>query len=94
MLFADDIVHIDETKIGLNIKLEQWRCTLEYRGFRLRWCRIEYLKCGLSCVEENGEEVTMVGMTIPKAEKFRYLGLIIKKKTGIDEDINHCIRVG
>ena len=32
MLFADDIVPIDETKEGLNDKLEEWRHTLESRG--------------------------------------------------------------
>jgi len=34
-LFVDDSVLIDETRVGLNIKLEQWRLALEYRGFRL-----------------------------------------------------------
>jgi len=33
MLFADDIVLIDETRQGVNDKLEQWRHTLEARGF-------------------------------------------------------------
>jgi len=35
MLFADDIVLIDETRDGVNTKLERWRDTLEARGFRL-----------------------------------------------------------
>ena len=35
MLFTDDIVFIDETKEGVNIKLERWRDTLEAKGFRL-----------------------------------------------------------
>jgi len=33
--FADDIVLIDETRVGLDNKLEQWRDTLEFRGFRV-----------------------------------------------------------
>jgi len=33
MLFVDDIVLIDETRDGLNDKLETWRHTLESRGF-------------------------------------------------------------
>jgi len=32
----------------------------------------------------------MVDVTIPRAEKFRYLESIIEQKG----DINHCIRVG
>ncbi|KAL6568984.1 hypothetical protein OROGR_000709 [Orobanche gracilis] len=35
MMFADDIVLIDETKVGVQQKLELWRDTLEARGFRL-----------------------------------------------------------
>ena len=34
--FADDIVLVDETRAGVNVKLELWRQTLESRGFRLR----------------------------------------------------------
>ena len=35
MFFVDDIVLIDETKEGVNTKLELWRQTLEAREFRL-----------------------------------------------------------
>jgi len=39
-------------------------------------------------------EVTIEGMTIPKVEKFKYLGSIIQQNEDIDEDINQCIKVG
>ena len=29
VLFADDIVLVDETRVGVNVKLELWRQTLE-----------------------------------------------------------------
>ena len=35
MLFADDIVLVDETRAGVNAKFELWRQTRESRGFRL-----------------------------------------------------------
>jgi len=35
LLFADNIVMIDETCNGVNAKLEVWRQTLEAIGFRL-----------------------------------------------------------
>ncbi|KAJ7957409.1 Retrovirus-related Pol polyprotein LINE-1 [Quillaja saponaria] len=35
MLFADDIVLVDETREGLNSKLEMWRNALESKGLRL-----------------------------------------------------------
>jgi len=34
MLFADDIVLIDDTSIRVNAKLELWSQTLESRGFK------------------------------------------------------------
>ena len=36
MLFADDIVLVDETRYGVSARLEVWRQTLESKGFRLR----------------------------------------------------------
>jgi len=34
-LFSDDIVLVNETREGVNGKLERWRHTLESRGFRI-----------------------------------------------------------
>ena len=48
MLFADDIVLVDETRAGVNAKLELWRQTLESRGFRLSRAKTEYMKCKFS----------------------------------------------
>ena len=35
MLFADDVVLVDESRPGVNRKLELWRRTLESKGFKL-----------------------------------------------------------
>ena len=48
MLFANDIVLVDETKEGVNTKLELWRQTLEALGFRLSRLKIEYMRCTFS----------------------------------------------
>ena len=93
MLFADNIVLIDETRDGLNDKLEKWRNTLEFRGFRLSWSETEYLRCEFSGVEGARGEVTMDGVIIPRVEKFMYLCSIIEQKRDINKDINHHIRV-
>ena len=45
MLFADDIVLVDETRARVNAKLELWRQTLESRGFRLSRAKKEYMEC-------------------------------------------------
>jgi len=72
------IVLINETRAGLNVKLEQWRHILKYWGFRLSKAKAEYLKCEFSGVEESNEEFTMDDVTIPRGENFRYLGSIIE----------------
>ena len=43
MLFADDVVLVDESRAGVNRKLELWRHTLESKGFRLSRTKTEYM---------------------------------------------------
>jgi hypothetical protein len=48
MLFADDVVLVDESRMGVDEKLELWRWTLEEKGFRLSRSKMEYMKCDFS----------------------------------------------
>ena len=48
MLFADDIILVDETRVGVNTKLELWRQTLKSRGFRLSRDKTEHMECKFS----------------------------------------------
>jgi hypothetical protein len=48
MLFADDVVLIDENRIGVNQKLELWRQILESKSFRLSRTKTEYMRCQFS----------------------------------------------
>ncbi|XP_021729342.1 uncharacterized protein LOC110696362 [Chenopodium quinoa] len=74
MLFADDIVLVDETKDRVNGKLEQWRQRLESRGFKLSRSKTEYLVCrfvkyrGTSdeVVSLDGKELTMSDIDHPE----------------------------
>jgi len=77
-LFVDAIVLINKTKDGVNPKLERWRDTLEFRGFKLSRSKTEYLKCYFSD-QEGGieEEVTIGGVAMPRVKKFRYYSSII-----------------
>ena len=59
MLFADDIVLIDETSDGVNTKVERWRDTLEAKGFRLSRSKTEYLHCHFSASEGVANEVAI-----------------------------------
>ena len=77
MLFAYNIVLIDKTRGGVNVKLERWRHTLESKGFRVSRSKTEYLHCCFSGKEVAEGEITIDGLSIPKVEKFKYLGSII-----------------
>lgn len=56
MLFADDVVLIDETREGVNAKFELWRDILESNGFRISQTKTEYMECKFSKnSRRNGE---------------------------------------
>ena len=95
MLCVDDIVLIDETREGVNTKLEWWRDTLEAKGFRLSKPKPEYLHCRFSANEDDvANEIVIEGAVIPRVERFKYLGSIIQENEEIDEGINQRIKIG
>ncbi|KAL3372890.1 hypothetical protein AABB24_005089 [Solanum stoloniferum] len=94
MLFADDIVLIDETRDRVNARLEVWRRTLESKGFRLSRTKTEYLRCKFSeALDEADGEVRLDTQIIPKKESFKYLGAVIQRSGDIDDDVTHRIGV-
>ena len=48
MLFANDIVLVNETRERVNAKLEQRRQELESRCFKLSWNKAEYMEYSFS----------------------------------------------
>ncbi|XP_070007632.1 uncharacterized protein [Nicotiana sylvestris] len=48
MLFADDIVLIDESQASVNERLDVWRQTLEPKRFKLSKTKAEYMECKFS----------------------------------------------
>nr|XP_009801320.1 PREDICTED: uncharacterized protein LOC104247073 [Nicotiana sylvestris] len=60
MLFTDDIVLIDESRTGVNERLEVWRQALEFKGFTLSRTKTEYLECKFSAEQrEVGVDVRL-----------------------------------
>jgi Reverse transcriptase (RNA-dependent DNA polymerase) len=57
MLFTDDVVLIDESRIGVNQKLKLWRQILESKGFRLSRTKTEYMRCQFSGENSNDGDV-------------------------------------
>jgi hypothetical protein len=95
MLFADDIVLIDETRAGVNAKLELWRNTLESKGFKLSRSKTEYMECNFSSTRGMDQgSVNIGGLEVPKKDSFRYLGSLLQKAGEIEEDVSHRIRAG
>ena len=48
MLFADDIVLVDESRDGMNAKLERWWKILESKRFKISRTKMEYMNCNFS----------------------------------------------
>ncbi|KAM3320820.1 hypothetical protein P3S67_008022 [Capsicum chacoense] len=86
MLFADDVVLIDETQRGVG-GLEAR--TFESKGFRLSRIKTEYLKCKFSDLSyEANVVVKLDSQAIQKSESFKYLGFMIQGNGEIDENVS------
>jgi hypothetical protein len=94
MLFADDVVFVDESRTGVDQKLELCRRTLEVKGFRLSSSKTEYMKCDFSATTQEEVDARLNGQVVPKKDTFRYLGSMLQKNGDIDEDVSHRIKVG
>nr|XP_016488020.1 PREDICTED: uncharacterized protein LOC107808052 [Nicotiana tabacum] len=95
MLFADDIVLVDETRDSVNGRLEVWRQALESKGFKLSRTKTEYVECKFSDVTGKADvEVRLDSQVILKRESFKNLGSIIQGDGEINGDVTHRIGVG
>ena len=95
MLFADDVVLIDETREGVNAKLELWRGVLESNGFRISRTKTKYMECKFSQNRSRNERVVRIdNQDIPQSDHFRYLDSIMHKEGDIVDDVAHRIRAG
>jgi hypothetical protein len=64
MLFANDVVLVNESRTGVDQKLELWRRTLEAKDFRLSRSKTEYMKCDFSATtQEEGDVNSIVSGT-------------------------------
>ena len=64
MLFADDVVLVDESRAGVNRKLELCRRTLESKWFRLSRTKTEYMMCDSSATRHEGGDVSLDGQVV------------------------------
>ncbi|KAJ4744373.1 Retrovirus-related Pol polyprotein from type-1 retrotransposable element R2 [Rhynchospora pubera] len=94
MLFADDVVLVDESRTEVDRKLELWRRTLESKGFRLSRTKTEYMGCEFSGIRPVDGDVCLDGQVVLTKDTFRYLGSMLQSDGEIDEDVSHRIRAG
>ncbi|XP_070023291.1 uncharacterized protein [Nicotiana sylvestris] len=75
MLFANDIVLIDELRAGVNNRLVVWRQALESKGFKLSRMKIEYLEYKFSIEPgEMGVDVRLESqMKVAKMRMLRWM---------------------
>jgi Reverse transcriptase (RNA-dependent DNA polymerase) len=92
MLFADDVMLIDESRIEVNQKLELWRQTLESKVFRLSRTNTEYMRCQFSRENLDDGDISLDGRVVPMNDTFRHLGSMSQSEGEIDEDVSHIIR--
>lgn len=53
MLFTDDNVLVDETRKGVNAKLEWWRKDLDSQELKLSQSKMKYIKCNFSLTRDT-----------------------------------------
>jgi hypothetical protein len=70
MLFTDDVILLDESRTGVDQKLELWRRTLEAKCFRLSRFKTEYMKCDFSSTTQEEGDVRLDGQWYPTKTPF------------------------
>jgi hypothetical protein len=86
------VILLDESRAGVDQKLELWRRTLEAKCFRLSRSKTEYMKCDFSVITQEQGDVRLDGQVVPKKDIFHYLRSMLQKNEDIDEDVSHRIK--
>ena len=93
MLFADDIVLVDESRDCV-AKLQKWWEALESKGFKISHTKIEYMDSNFNRhIQRATTTVRIKALQMPQRDAFHHIGLIISKDGKIHEDVKHRIKV-
>ncbi len=94
-MFADDIVLIDDTREGVNRKLEFWRNTLESNGFKLSRMKTEYMHYKFSEDRTGDREgVNLDRVVLSQSNHFKYISSVLQVDGGCAENVSHKIKAG
>jgi hypothetical protein len=61
MLFADDVILVDESRTVVDQKLKLWRRTLEAKSFKLGRSKTEYMKCDFNAITQKEGDIRLDG---------------------------------
>jgi hypothetical protein len=64
------VVLIDESRIGVDHKLELWRQILESKYFIRSRTKIEYMRCQFSGGNSDDKDVSLDGQVVPINDTF------------------------
>ena len=70
MLFADDVVLVNESRTGVNQKLKLWREPLKSKGFRLSRTKTEYIRCDFGTTIWKEEDISLEDQVVPRKDTF------------------------
>jgi hypothetical protein len=79
MIFADDVVLVDESRTRVDYKLKLWRRILEAKSFRLSRSKMEYMKCDFSATTQEEGDVRLDSQVVSKNDTFHYLRSMLQK---------------
>ena len=88
-MFADDIILVDLTREGVQLKLERWREKLEDRGLKISRTKTEYMWTG---EEELQGTVKLEQEDLKRVSTFKYLGSVVSENGNMDAEVNHRIQ--
>ena len=94
IIYADDIMICLPQTTDLNVALEQWREKLEDRGLVLNRNKTKWMKCKFNQEEEEDVDLEMDGTILEEVDTFKYLGSVIQKDGGIENEITSRIQAG
>ena len=91
MMYADDVVLLNNTKEESEAELDDWRDALERRGLRLSRSKTEYLCIG----DQVGQPtIKLGGDDVPKVSEFKYLGSTLQGNGGCEQEVRRRIQAG
>ena len=92
IIYADDVVLVAESRVGVERKLEEWRNALESRGMRISRTKTEYFTTDLN--RNQDETVRLDGEDLKRVKNFKYLGSVVDATADTEKEVNYRIQCG